>query len=72
MCSAIGLLLALPRALTAAATPAVRATSERCVADALSATLIPILGRMCVGLGGGMLVALVLCLMMPGLKRREL
>ncbi len=72
LCSAAGLLIVLPWALSYVAVPADCSQPGRCIADAVTDALIPTLARMLLGLGAGMFVAVVLCRTVPGLKRREL
>jgi hypothetical protein len=72
LCSGIGLLLVLPWALSYVAAPAECSQPGQCIAEAVTQTLIPMLGRMFAGVAAGMLVAVALCRTVPWLKRREL
>jgi hypothetical protein len=69
---AVGLLLALPRALSHSAIPDACAEPGRCVADAVTGALIPMVLYIGVGVVAGATVALLVCLTVPGIKRREL
>ncbi len=72
LCAGVGLLLVLPWALSYVAPPTDCSNPGRCIADAVTTVLIPMLGRMCVGLVAGTLLAIVLCRTVPCLKRQEL
>lgn len=71
-CSVFGILLAMPWALSYEA-PKAKCPSGvgECVGTTLNVTLMPILLRIGFGLGIGVAVGLLLCLTVPGLKRRE-
>lgn len=69
--SAGGLLLAMPWALSYSAEPAECTRVGECMSAGLAGSLGPILLRMGVGLAAGTAVAVILCLTLPGLKRRD-
>lgn len=68
----IGLLLAMPLALSSSHVPNSCAAPGRCVAEAVTNALVSMV--LCAGAGVlvGMIVAVLLCLTVPGLKRRDL
>lgn len=70
--AAVGLLLALPRALSHTAVPDACTEPGRCVADAVTGALMPMVLYIGAGVIAGATVALLVCLTVPGLKRREL
>lgn len=70
--AAIGLLLTMPGAISHSEFPQSCAEPGRCVASAVTDALIPIVLYIGAGVIAGMLVAMILCRTVPGLKRREL
>jgi hypothetical protein len=72
LCAAGGLFLALPWALSYEATPPKCPADDPCVGEAFSSTVIPMLTRCGIGLAIGVAVGMILCLTVPGLKRRPM
>lgn len=61
----------MPRALSQSDVPDGCAEPGRCIADTVTSALIPMVLYIGAGVIAGMIVALLLCLTVPGLKRRE-
>ena len=70
--AALGLLLALPRAISYGAVPGNCAEPGRCIASAVTDALIPMVLIVGAGVLIGTIVALLLCFAIPALRRREL
>lgn len=69
-CCAFGLLLTLPWALSAPAARVECPVEAAICFQGVNSTLVPILLRSGVGLAAGMAVGVLLCVAVPGLKRR--
>ncbi len=70
LCTLAGLLIAAPWALSHVGEPRC-AEATTCLADQLDEMLMPVMARLGAGLFAGMLVAVLLCTTVPGLKRRD-
>lgn len=70
--AAVGLLLAMPRAVSYSNIPENCAEPGRCIASAVTNALIPMVLIVGAGVLLGMIFALLLCFAVPGLRRREL
>ena len=72
VCTLAGLLIAMPSALAHAGTPKRCGDAGACLGDQMVATLTPVLTRLGIGLAAGVAVGALLCLTVPGLKRRDI
>ena len=68
---AVGLLLAMPRSISYSNVPDNCAEPGRCIASAVTDVLIPTVLIVGAGVVLGMIVALLVCLAVPGLRRRK-